>query len=118
MPPIPPEPPGAVAVWEEPNRVTLWVSNQASYLDKILLFHVFGKKVEEMLLTSEAFTRAVVDSISAHVCVLNREGVILKTNDAWNELAREHADSVFTIGEVGQKYFDLCRRTAAGLKLC
>ena len=72
------------------------------------------KKAEEMLLTSEAFTRAVVDSISAHVCVLNREGVILKTNDAWNELAREHADSVFTIGEVGQKYFDLCRRTAAG----
>ncbi len=44
--PIPPEPPGAVAIWEEPNRVTLWVSNQASYLDKILLFHVFGKKVE------------------------------------------------------------------------
>jgi CO/xanthine dehydrogenase Mo-binding subunit len=44
--PIPPEPPGAVALWEEPNRVTLWVSTQASYLDKILLFHVFGKQVE------------------------------------------------------------------------
>jgi len=44
--PIPPEPPGAVALWEEPSRVTLWVSNQASYLDKILLYHVFGKKVE------------------------------------------------------------------------
>ena len=44
--PIPPEPPGAVAVWEEPNKATLWVSNQASYLDKILLYHVFGRKVE------------------------------------------------------------------------
>ena len=44
--PIPPEPPGAVAHWEEPNRVTLWVSNQASYLDKIILFHLFGRKVE------------------------------------------------------------------------
>jgi xanthine dehydrogenase molybdenum-binding subunit len=44
--PIPPEPPGAVAYWEEPNRVTLWVSNQASYLDKIILSHVFGRKVE------------------------------------------------------------------------
>jgi xanthine dehydrogenase molybdenum-binding subunit len=44
--PIPPEPPGAVALWEEPNKATLWVSNQASYLDKILLYHVFGKKVE------------------------------------------------------------------------
>ena len=44
--PIPPEPPGAVAIWEEPNRVTLWVSNQASYLDTIILFHVFGRKVD------------------------------------------------------------------------
>jgi xanthine dehydrogenase molybdenum-binding subunit len=44
--PIPPEPPGAVAIWEEPNKVTLWVSNQASYLDTIILHHVFGRKVE------------------------------------------------------------------------
>ncbi|MCM2359995.1 MAG: molybdopterin-dependent oxidoreductase, partial [Geobacteraceae bacterium] len=44
--PIPPEPPGAVAIWEEPDRVTLWVSNQASYMDQIILFHLFGRKVE------------------------------------------------------------------------
>ena len=74
------------------------------------------KKVEEMLVKSETFTRAVVESISAHVCVLNREGIILKANDAWNDLAREHADHVFTIGQVGQNYFDLCRRTSAGSK--
>lgn len=69
---------------------------------------------EEMLQASEAFTRSVLNSLSAHVCVLNRDGVILKTNDAWKGLAREHTDDVFTIGEVGQNYFDLCRRTAAG----
>ena len=72
------------------------------------------KRAEDMLRSSETFTRTVLDSISAHVCVLNREGVILKTNTAWNELARKHADNVFTIGEVGQNYFDVCRRTAAG----
>jgi len=33
--PLPPEPPGAIALWEEPNKLTLWVSNQASYMDKI-----------------------------------------------------------------------------------
>lgn len=43
---IPPEPPGAVALWEAPNRVTLWVSSQASYFDKLILFSVFGRKVE------------------------------------------------------------------------
>jgi PAS domain S-box-containing protein len=72
------------------------------------------KRAEEMLVANEMFTRTVVDSISAHVCVLNREGVILKTNDAWKQLAREPADQVFTIGEVGQSYVDLCRGTAVG----
>jgi CO/xanthine dehydrogenase Mo-binding subunit len=44
--PIPPEPPGAIALWEEADRVTLWVSNQSSYMDSIILHHVMGRKVE------------------------------------------------------------------------
>ena len=44
--PLPPEAPGAVALWEEPNKVTLWVSNQASYMDKVTLFHVLNREVE------------------------------------------------------------------------
>lgn len=43
--PIPPEPPGVIALWEEPNHLTLWVSNQASYMDKITLFHVTNRGV-------------------------------------------------------------------------
>ncbi len=44
--PLPPEPPGVIALWEEPNKVTVWVSNQASYMDKITLFHVMNRQVE------------------------------------------------------------------------
>ena len=44
--PLPPEPPGAIALWEEPNQVTLWVSNQASYMDTVTLHHVSNRKVE------------------------------------------------------------------------
>ncbi|HSQ50622.1 MAG TPA: PAS domain S-box protein, partial [Nitrospiraceae bacterium] len=72
------------------------------------------KRAEERLQASEMFIRAVVNSVSAHVCVLNEEGVIIKTNDAWKDLVREHSDGVFSIGETGQNYFDLCRRTAVG----
>jgi xanthine dehydrogenase molybdenum-binding subunit len=43
--PIPPEPPGVIASWEEPDKVTLWVSNQASYMDKITLFHITNRTV-------------------------------------------------------------------------
>ena len=44
--PLPPEPPGAIALWEDPNKVTLWVSNQASYMDKVTLFHATNRQVE------------------------------------------------------------------------
>jgi xanthine dehydrogenase molybdenum-binding subunit len=44
--PIPPEPPGAIALWEEPNKATVWVSNQASYMDSVTLFHVSNRTVD------------------------------------------------------------------------
>ena len=43
--PLPPEPPGAIALWEEPNKLTIWVSNQASYMDSVVLTHIMGRKV-------------------------------------------------------------------------
>jgi xanthine dehydrogenase molybdenum-binding subunit len=44
--PLPPEPPGVIALWEEPNKLTVWVSNQASYMDTVTLFHVMERQVE------------------------------------------------------------------------
>ena len=44
--PLPPEPPGAIALWEEPNKVTFWVSTQSSYNDKFILFFILGRTVE------------------------------------------------------------------------
>jgi PAS domain S-box-containing protein len=72
------------------------------------------KIAEEALQASDAFTRAVLDSLSAHVCVLDREGVILKTNDTWEEFARRYVDDAFTLGDVGDNYLDRCRHTIAG----
>ena len=70
------------------------------------------KIAEEALQASDAFARAVLDSLSAHVCVLDKDGVILKTNDVWTEFVRQHADGVFIIGEVGDNYLDHCRHIA------
>jgi len=43
---IPPEPVGAVAVFEPPNRATIWGTSQAPYLDKVTLYHVFNRQFE------------------------------------------------------------------------
>ncbi len=72
------------------------------------------KVAEEALQAGEAFTRTVLNSLPLHVCVLDKDGVILKTNDAWIEFVEEPADGVFTIGEVGHNYLDLCRRATVG----
>jgi PAS domain S-box-containing protein len=69
---------------------------------------------EEALKSSRTFTRSVLNSLPLQVCVLDQDGVILKTNDAWKELARPQTDGVFTIGEVGDNYFALGRLTTTG----
>src|SRR5512135_1946378 len=44
--PLPPEPPGAIALWEEPNKVTVWVSNQFSSGGKAILFYVTDRTLD------------------------------------------------------------------------
>jgi len=72
------------------------------------------KVAEEALQASDAFTRAILDSLSAHVCVLDKNGVIVKTNDAWKKFARCNSDRTATGVDVGQNYLDVCRRAIAG----
>ncbi len=72
------------------------------------------KVTEEALQANEAFTRTVLNSLPLHVCVLDQAGVILKANDAWVEFIKEPVEGVFTIGEVGDNYLDLCRQTTVG----
>src|SRR5208337_1172776 len=43
---LPAETVGAVALWEQPYKVTVWATSQAPYMDKVVLSHVFNKQVE------------------------------------------------------------------------
>jgi CO/xanthine dehydrogenase Mo-binding subunit len=43
---LPAETLGAIAFWEPPNRVTLYGTSQAPYMDKVTLFHVFNREFE------------------------------------------------------------------------
>ena len=72
------------------------------------------KIAEKALQASDVFTRAVLDSLSAHICVLSKDGTILKTNDAWKEFAQQHVGNVFTLGKVGDNFLDCCRLIIAG----
>ena len=43
---IPPESIGAIAVFEPPDKATIWGTSQAPYMDKVTLFHVFNRQFE------------------------------------------------------------------------
>ncbi|MCX5727717.1 MAG: PAS domain-containing protein, partial [Nitrospirae bacterium] len=72
------------------------------------------KVAEAALQVNETFARAVLNSLFAHVCVLDKNGVIVKTNDAWKKFARYNSDRTVTGVDVGQNYLDVCRRASAG----
>lgn len=44
--PLPPEPPGAIVRWDGPDRVTVWLSTQGAYQDKVILHFAFGRTVD------------------------------------------------------------------------
>lgn len=70
------------------------------------------KWAETALRASDVFTRAVLNSLSAHVCVLDKEGVIVTTNDAWKEFGYLNLSHGVPIIDVGQNYLDVCRRAS------
>jgi CO/xanthine dehydrogenase Mo-binding subunit len=50
--PLPPEPPGVVALWEEPDRVTVWLSTQGAGQDRAILYYAFGRRVDVRVIGS------------------------------------------------------------------
>jgi PAS domain-containing protein len=45
------------------------------------------KLVEDALPEAESFSRATLDSVTAHICVLDDKGTILAVNRAWQDFA-------------------------------
>jgi signal transduction histidine kinase len=61
-----------------------------------------------VLRRNEELTRAVIDSLAAHVAVLDRGGTIIATNAAWDRFARNNGGPPAKTG-VGINYLAVCR---------
>ena len=65
------------------------------------------KQAEHALREKEAFNRAILDAMPAHIAVLDRAGVITTVNRAWRAFALENGPAATT--DVGTNYLDICR---------
>ena len=56
---------------------------------------------------SEAFSRSVLNSLSAHIAILDGDGVILETNRAWRQYGVANGMSTAYTG-IGENYLQIC----------
>ncbi len=71
------------------------------------------KSAEEALRESDRFNRSTLDSLSAHVAVIDAEGTILATNRAWRDFADANSTDRRALGE-GANYLASCEGAFAG----
>ncbi len=67
------------------------------------------KQAEQALRKSEAFKIAILNSLTAHIAVLDNAGTVIAVNEAWRRFARENG-RLESADCVGLNYFEVCRQ--------
>ncbi len=64
---------------------------------------------------SELFTRAILNSLSAHIAVIDHDGKIVSVNEAWDKFGSENCADETQVSQtgIGQNYIQVCRRSVA-----
>lgn len=60
------------------------------------------------ILERKGFAAAALDALSSHICVIDRDGIIIAVNRAWREFALSNPPSSSSRTGVGSHYLDVC----------
>jgi PAS domain S-box-containing protein len=101
---------------QDANRFYLWDGTQASLEHEVtklkLLPHTVitakkQKKLERVVHESEIFVKGVLNGLSAHIAVVDANGVIVAVNDAWRQFAADNLPIAINVLE-GANYLEVC----------
>lgn len=84
-------------------------TRQGSFVIAIIRDITARKSADEALRKSEEFGRTVLNSLPAHIAVLDRQGYIQAVNDSWKEFARENGLLVPNAIALGANYLEAFR---------
>jgi PAS domain S-box-containing protein len=90
------------------GRLVLDEQGRAAQMVGTLQDITHAKRVEESLRQSEAFVRNVLDSLTAHIAVLDEHGTIVAVNRAWRRFAEENGGDVSRT-LLGANYLAVCQ---------
>ncbi len=104
--------PGTILVTSRPAKGE---HGEYAYIEGIVEDITERKQAEQALRDSmrrqqaaEQFTRAIIDALSAHLCVLDENGEILTVNQSWREFAEANPPMPSNYG-IGANYLEICR---------
>ncbi|HBA65992.1 MAG TPA: hypothetical protein DCZ48_07410 [Methylococcaceae bacterium] len=72
------------------------------------------KQAELAVRQSEAFKRAILDSVNAHIAVLDQQGIVVAVNQPWRRFAQDNglkSEEAFASVDVGANYLDVCQKS-------
>jgi PAS domain S-box-containing protein len=67
------------------------------------------KQMEQKLRDSDAFSASILNSLTAHIAVLDAQGVIVSVNNAWRQFAKENDLLESSHNLLGFNYLDACK---------
>jgi transcriptional regulator with GAF, ATPase, and Fis domain len=102
----------ALAMVTRPREWSQEMVRRYEIIAHVIARTMANKRSSEALLRSKNFNRAVLDSLTSLIAVLDRQGNILDVNESWMRFARENdAASQTPIGR-GVNYLEVCRRSS------
>ncbi len=65
------------------------------------------KRAEEALRDSQVFLHSTLDALTAHIAILDENGIILEVNEAWRRFGRDNEARLHEDG-IGLNYLEVC----------
>ncbi|MEO6253424.1 MAG: PAS domain S-box protein [Ferruginibacter sp.] len=68
------------------------------------------KEAEYQLQESESFNKGILASLNSHIAVIDKRGIIIAVNKAWNDFAIENGVTALERTSEGSNYFQVCKK--------
>jgi diguanylate cyclase (GGDEF)-like protein/PAS domain S-box-containing protein len=94
-------------MWVRTTGQAVWKGERIEKVVGAIMDITERKKTEEMLRSNEIFIKGVLNSLTAHIAVLDEHGIIVVVNEAWKKFAREN-DSPDPDAYLGTNYLTAC----------
>ncbi|MFZ9854941.1 MAG: PAS domain S-box protein [Limisphaerales bacterium] len=103
----------------EDNAVALMKAGAHDYVRKddlgrlptVVQRELTEARLRRQAVEAQAINQEILSALPSHIALLDRDGVVVATNDAWDRFAREQGTVDLPRSLVGTDYLEVCRRS-------